>query len=676
MMKHHEEKHEKCECGHCHEHEHDHEHECEHEHEHCHDHDDDCGCGCGHDHDHDHGEQTDKSKTVLRYVLGAIPVIIGFIGAIPFHIPLIASVIGYVFFGAEVFVGMIRGFAKKKIFTEFTLMCVATIGAFAIGEFADAAAVMYLYSLGETISAGAYTRSKRNISELIEITPEHATVIRGGETLTVEPDDVGIDEIILVRVGERIPLDGVVISGGGNADTSSVTGESKPLELFAGVRCPSGAMLTNGSVQIRVEKEYENSVVMRLRRAVKEASKRKSSAEKKISRFAAVFTPIAFAVALCLFAIGALVTGNVAAWLKAAIMVLVVSCPCSLVLSVPLTYFAGVGSAASSGIIFKGGEVMDRTARLGCVVFDKTGTLTESGMSFDGVKLYGDTDEKQFLALAKAVLTHSPHAAAISFCRDCTVEANIEAESVENIGGRGICCTVNGKRALFGNAKLMEENGIEAQTCDTTCIYGAYDGKLLGRLEFSSRLKDGVRETVKELGKLGVHRIAVVSGDTESSVRAACEDAGIKEYYAACAPDEKLSTLNKMIEDERAENNGEFTAFCGDGLNDSAVIAASDVGIAMGGCGSALTVDSADIVLMDDDPKKICTAIRISRRTARVANANIVLSLGIKIGVLLISVILAYLKVDVPIELAIVADVGAAVIAVLNSLRAAKKERV
>lgn len=672
MMKRHEEEQEKCECGHCHAHELEH----EHEHEHCHDHGDGCGCGCGHDHDHEHGEQTDKIKTVLRYVLGAIPVIIGFMGFIPFHIPLIASVIGYVLFGAEVFSGMIKGFTRKKIFTEFTLMCVATVGAFTIGEFADAAAVMYLYSLGETISSGAYTRSKRNISELIEITPEHATVIRNGEVLTVEPDDVFVGETVLVRSGERVPLDGVIIGGGGSADTSSVTGESKPLELFEGVECPSGAMLTNGSVQIRVTKEYENSVVMRLQHAVKEASKRKSSAEKKISRFASVFTPIAFAVALCVFAIGALITGNVAAWLKAAIMVLVVSCPCSLVLSVPLTYFAGVGSAASSGIIFRGGEVMDRTAKLGCVVFDKTGTLTESGMSFDGVKLYDDTDEKQFMTLAKAVLTHSPHAAAISFCRDYTVEVNIEAENVENIGGRGICCTVDGKRALFGNARLMKENGIEAQTCDTTCIYGVYDGKLLGRLEFSSNLKDGVSDLVDRLHELDIQRIAVVSGDTESSVKAACENAGIKEYYAACAPDEKLGILTDVIENERAENKGKFTAFCGDGLNDSAVIAASDVGIAMGGCGSALTVESADIVLMDDNPKKICTAIRISRRTARVANANIALSLGIKIGVLLISVILAYFKVDVPIELAIIADVGAAVIAVLNSLRAAKKEKI
>lgn len=661
MMKH-KEKIEECGCCHCHDHDqHDHDHDHEHEHDGC-----GCGCGCGHDHE----EHTDKKRLIVRYALGAIPVIIGFMSFIPFYIPLVAAIIGYLIFGVEVYGGMIKGFARKKIFTEFTLMCVATVGAFCIGEYADAAAVMYLYSLGETISDLAYSKSKKNIAELIEITPERASVIRGGEAVDVVPEEIRPDEIIIVRTGERVPLDGVVVSGGGSADTSSVTGEAMPLELYEGVECPSGAMLIDGSVQMRVTKEYENSVVMRLHRAVEQAGKRKSSAEKRITRFAAVFTPIAFAVALAIFAVGAAVTGDVISWLRTGIMVLVVSCPCSLVLSVPLTYFAGVGSAASKGIIFRGGEVMDRTARLGAVVFDKTGTLTEAGMSFDGVTLYGDADEKQFLSLAKSVLMHSPHAAAVSFVRDCDGEAEYSVSDVENIGGRGISCLADGRRALFGNGRMMSENGIETENCSVTCIYGAYDGRLMGRLEFSSKLKGQVGKTVDTLKELGATRIAVVSGDTESSVKDTCQKAGIGEYYAGCTPDEKLDIVSSL----RVSDKNKFVAFCGDGLNDSAVIAAADVGIAMGGCGSALTVESADVVLMDDNPEKICAAIRISRRTARVANSNIALSLGIKIGVLLVGVVLAYLKIDAPIELAIVADVGAAVIAVLNSLRAAKGE--
>jgi Cd2+/Zn2+-exporting ATPase len=599
-----------------------------------------------------------------------VPVIIGFIGVIPFHIPLIASIIGYILFGFEVYGGMISGFKRKKIFTEFTLMCVATIGAFAIGEFADAAAVMYLYSLGETISSGAYARSKASISQLIEITPDRANLVNGVQTDSVDPDEVRAGDIILVRAGERIPLDGVVVSGGGSADTSSVTGESKPLELYDGVACPSGALLNDGSVHIRVTSEYHNSVAFRLKQAVAQASKKKSVAEKKITRFAAVFTPMAFCVAICVFTVGAIVTHNVNDWLRAAIMVLVVSCPCSLVLSVPLTYFAGIGNAAKRGIVFRGGEVMDRVAALNCIALDKTGTITEAGLSFDRAVILSDVSNEEFLKLSASVLVHSPHAAAISFCQHHGAREDVCVENVQIISGRGVVCTVDGKTVFYGNARLMRENGIDAPDSAVTAIYGARDGALLGRLEFSSHLKSGMKDTVKQMRDNGVDRITVISGDAELSVKQACDEAGIEEYFSGLAPDEKLSTLENIV-NEQKEKSG-YVAYCGDGLNDSAVIAAADVGIAMGGCGSALTVESADVVLMDDKPEKINTAIRIARRTSKVANSNIALSLGIKVGVLIAGVVLAYLKVEVPIELAIVADVGAAVIAVLNSLRASR----
>lgn len=657
-MKHKEHTHECCHC-HCEEHP-------SHEHEHHHD------CCCGHDHEHSRNEN--KKAVILKYVLGAIPVIFGFMDFIPFYIPLISAVVAYAAFGIEAYVGMIKGFAKRKIFTEFTLMCVATLGAFAIGEYADAAALMYLYSLGETISSSAYSKSKKNISQLIEINPEKVTVRRDEQLFIVAPHDVEMGETVIVRVGERIPLDGKVISGGGYADTSSVTGESAPQSLYEGVECISGSMLIDGAVEIEVTSVYENSVVSRLQKAVEEATKKKSSAEKKISRFAAVFTPIAFVVAVGVFTLGALITKNISDWAKAAIMVLVVSCPCSLVLSVPLTYFAGVGRAAWSGIVFRGGEVMDRTAKLSTVVFDKTGTITQSQMSFDGVRVYGKITEEQFLSLAKSVLIHSPHTAAVSFCRECNISSYENVYDVQNIGGRGIICRLDNSQIIFGNSKLMEENGIRVEICENTCIYGARDGILLGRLDFSSRLKDGVKDTVKKLHTLGVGRIAVVSGDVESVVKNTCESVGIGEYYSSRTPEGKFETFSQIVEEQK--NIKGYTAFCGDGLNDSAVIAAADVGIAMGGCGSALTVESADVVLMDDDPTKIVTAIKLSRRTEKVANTNIVLSLGIKIGVLMTGVVLACFKMDIPMELAIVADVGAAVITVLNSLRAGKKENL
>lgn len=608
----------------------------------------------------------------MRYAVGAVLVAVGFMSFIPFYIPLMAAIAAYLLFGIEVYKEMLSGFAKKKIFTEFTLMCVATVGAFAIGEYADAAALMYLYSLGETISGSAYASSKRNISALMEITPEYAYVLRGTEAVKVTPEEVGVGELILIRAGERVALDGIVYEGGGSADTSSVTGESKPLELYEGVECPSGAILSDGSVTLRVTKEYQSSVVFRMRRAVEEAGKRRSAAEKKITRFAAVFTPIAFCVAVLTFAVGALATGNVTEWLKSGIMVLVVACPCSLVLSVPLTYFAGLGNAARRGIVFRGGEIMDRTAKIRCVVLDKTGTITEHSLSYDGATMLSDMEREDFEVLARAVLIHSPHAAAVSFCKAVTQGDTMHVEKVENISGRGVTCEIDGKRVLFGNARLMRENGIEAQESKTTAIYGACDGRLLGRLDFSSHLKEETKEMVKRMRSLGVERIAVISGDTPEAVKMACEAAGIDEYYSSCAPDEKLCRLEEIMAGQSKRRGGSCVAFCGDGLNDSAVIAASDVGIAMGGCGSALTVESADVVLMDDSPEKINTAIAVARKTSRVANANIALSLGIKIGVVAAGAVLAYLRINVPIELAIIADVGAAVIAVLNSLRAAK----
>ncbi len=653
------EKGQQCHCDCCHDH-HDH-------HEHSHD---ECACGCGHNHE----EERDKKREFVRYALGAIPIIIGFLSFIPFHIPLIASIVGYLIFGIEVFHGMILGLKKRKFFTEFTLMTVATLGAFAIGEFADAAALMYLYSLGETLSSGAYARSKKSISELFEISAEQATVIRNGEAHSVSPESVLVGETVLVREGERVPLDGIVTGGGAFADTSSVTGEARPLELYDGIACPSGTVLSGGSVYIKVSMPYEDSVVYKMQRAVEQANERRSSAEKKITKFASIFTPIAFGAAALIFIVGSILTGDAVRWLRAAITTLVVSCPCSLVLSVPLAYFAGLGNAARNGIVFRGGEVMDVCARLRAVAFDKTGTLTEANMTYVGARTFTDMTERDFLDLAYSVLIHSPHVVALSFCEaeKNSVTQKAEIENTHILGGRGIVCDVGGKRVLFGNGRLMRENGIDAVDTQATCIYGACDGVLLGRLDFSSRVKQGVKQAVSEMRRMGVRAIAVISGDAPEAVSSACIEIGVNEYYSSCVPDEKLEIFEKISEREKADNKGGAVAYCGDGLNDSAVIARADVGIAMGKSGAALTVESADIVLMDDDLQKIPTAMRIAKRTSAIATSNIALSLGIKLAVLAAGVLLAYFNVTVPIELAVVADVGAAIIAVLNSLRALK----
>ena len=678
---HHDHDHDNCGCG-CHDHNHDHHdhhhdhHDHHHEHHH-HDHDHD-GCDCGHCHGVRKTKEQ-KRKMTIKYSIGVIPVVIGFLGHLFHGVPLIepiaivSSLLAYALFGIEIWRGMFRGFANKKIFTEFTLMCVATLGAFAIGEFADAAALTYLYSLGESISDGAYSRSKNRISSLLEIVPAKVNLCVDSEVREVAPENVQVGDVILVRAGESIALDGVCVSGGGVADAASVTGESSPIELYEGVECLSGSVLCEGSVYLKVTSAYQDSTAYKMQKAVEQARTRRASAEKKISRFAAVFTPLAFGVAAAVFAIGSIVTGDIASWAKSAIVVLVVACPCSLVLSVPLTYFAGLGNAASKGIIFRGGEVMDKMANVRTVVFDKTGTITEAGLTLSGITpLCDDMTEQEIRDVAFSVLIHSPHVAAKAFCAAAQSSKAREANGVNNISGKGIVCTLGGKTAIFGNARLMQDHGIEADAPESTYILGAYDGRLICRLDFEVALKHEAKHIVSRLYNEGIPRVAVISGDSQGSVEKTCADIGITEFYCSCTPDKKLSIFEGISAEEKLKNKKSTAAFCGDGLNDSAVITAADIGIAMGSGGSALTVDSADVVLMDNDLLKIIEAKRVTKRTMRIANFNIVISLAIKAAVVLAGLAFAALSIEMPVFVAIIADVGAVIATVLNSLRAAK----
>lgn len=696
---------EDCYCHEKHEHEHEHEHandccchkehkhedehdeDCccchekhEHRHEHQHGHESECRCGCGcHEHEHDHGEdgcccceegiERLDWKEILLYVIGAVVLVGAFLPMVALPVRLICAGVVYVIFGFSVWKEMIESFTRKKIFTEFTLMCAASVGAVILQEYADAAAVMYLYALGETISGLASGRARRNIAELISITPESVTVLENGETRVCEPTDVRIGDVILVRAGERIPLDGVVHAGTGAADTSSVTGEQLPVELTVGERCLSGSVLTSGSVEIEVTHSYETSVVAQLKEAVEEASRRKAVTEKKITRLAAVVTPAAFVLFLLIFAVGALITGDVAEWFRRGLTILVCSCPCSLILSIPLTYFAGIGSAAGRGIVFRGGEVVDSLARLETVMFDKTGTLTEAALRYDRIVVDGESGlmEDEVHRMAYAALLHSPHVAAQAYC--AAMQGRVpaaEADKIENVPGKGICARVDGKRMLCGNARMLKEAGVTVAVTEKTAIYLAMDGCYLGRLEFSSRVKEGAAEAIRDLEACGVTRMAILSGDAKATVDEVANVVGIAERYAGQMPAEKLATFERVYEEQKRTSRG-TVAFCGDGLNDSAVIAASDVGIAMGRGGAAVTVEAADVILMDDAPVKIPLAVRLARRIVRIANQNIVISLGLKIGIAVICVALLP-----SMELALIADVGAALITVLNAMRAGK----
>lgn len=646
-----------------------------------HDHDNACGSGCRDDHKEscccgcDHGEEKRGISAWLPFVLGGIPTILGFVSQLPLPVRVIASCLSYGYFGFGVFRSMLSGFRRRRIFTEFTLMCVATLGAFALGEFADAAAVMYLYSLGESLSSRTYARSRRNLSELIAITPQYATVVRQGVLSRVEPKDVLVGERIRVTAGERIPLDGQVALGSGEADTSSVTGEAKPRDLYEGVCCPSGALLLNGSVELTVTHPYEDSVASRLAQAVNEAAGRKSAAEKKISRFARVFTPLAFSLALLVALIGSLLSGNLGRWFHMGLLILVVSCPCSLVLSVPLTYYAGMGRGAARGIVFRGGEVIDAFCRIHAIGLDKTGTVTEAALRFDGAFPQEGVEREELLSLSYQILSHSPHAAAVSFCAAyCPPEElNGEITQVEVLSGRGVRCLIDGSAVFFGNAAFLREQGVFVKDTEDTVILGARDGVFLGELRFSAPPKEEAKTAVEELRRVGVERIAVLSGDSEGSVRQVCERVGIHEFYAALTPTDKVEVLHRMEQEERTRGKNRVVAFCGDGLNDSPVVAGAQIGIAMGSAGSALTVSSADAVMMDDDLTKLSEAIRIARKTSRLASQNITISLGIKLTVLLFGAgLLIVTGQRMSMELAIVADVGATILTVLNALRASR----
>lgn len=627
-----------------------------------------CGSGCGCDHEHD---EKISARQIFAYVFGAALLLFAFLGEFGYlnkYFAVICAAAVYVFFAKDVWKAAFKDISHKKVFTEFTLMCAATVGAIVLGEFADAAAVMYLYSLGERVSGEAYRRSRGNIAELIEVTEENVTVIKQGRSITVRASEANVGDIISVRVGDKIALDGVVVEGEGFADTADITGESLPKELNVGSKCLSGFTLLSGAIYIKVEEKYENSTASKMKAAVERASRLKAVREKKITRFAAAFTPLAFCVSLGLLLLLWTIKGDFISAFRSALVVLVASCPCSLVLSVPLAYFSGMGHAAKKGIIFRGGQTIDNVAEIGALVFDKTGTLTVASPVFVGAVI--DPNSRlsgvQFMDVAKSALLKSPHVLARSFCEKHNERVLHKVDGVKNIGGRGLVCRVDGRAAAFGNKKLMNELGLEVPTIDKSLIYVAFDGVYCGALLFESELKKNALSHISSLRANGVHRVVIMSGDNENSVKGVADKLSVSEFYSDMKPDEKLARLEHIYKEEKRLNPSKAVGFCGDGLNDSAAIARADVGIAMGG-GSALTVESADAVVIDDDLGKLVDMMLISKSTVSAVNRNIAISLAVKAAVV-IAGILWYPS----LELAVLADVGAAVVTVLNSMRAGK----
>ena len=598
--------------------------------------------------------------------------------------------IPYLFCGLSVLRDAVSGIRNRRPFDECFLMTLATIGAFLSGENAEAVAVMLFYQVGEWFQSYALGRTRRSISALMEIAPESANVERpDGSVETVDPEEVSIGDILLIRPGEKVPVDGLVISGESRINTAALTGESVPRSVRSGDPIISGCINGEGSLRIEAVKVFEDSTVSRILSLVEEASEKKSRTENFITRFARVYTPIVVCLALMLavlpplFLLLAVKLGLAAptvfalhpplSFLYRACTFLVVSCPCALVISVPLAFFGGIGAASSSGVLVKGSNYLELLAKLKVVVSDKTGTLTEGNFEVSELLPSPGTEERELLfqaALAEGLSTH-PIAKSIreEYRRLCGGKEPSEGgiSETENLSGLGIRSRVNGRVILLGNEKLMESCGISYQRVEdraATISYVALDGRCLGAILIRDRLKKGAKEAVSALKKEGVERFVLLTGDKESVGEAVAGELGADKVYAELLPEGKVEKLELLLSEEREKGRKGVLAFIGDGINDAPVLSRADVGIAMGAMGSDAAIEAADVVIMDDDIGRLPEVIRIARRVIRIAVQNIAFALIVKICILLLSALgLANMWA------AVFSDVGVAVICILNSMR-------
>lgn len=592
----------------------------------------------------------------------------------------------YLVIGGSVLSRAASNIKRGQVFDENFLMSIATIGAIAIGEYPEAVSVMLFYRIGIQFQDAAVNSSRSSIKSLMNIKPDKANLLTEGEIKTISPEELSLGDTIVVRPGERIPVDSRVIEGSSELDLSALTGESMPESVETGDQVLSGSINTNGLLTLTVEKLFNDSTVSRILELVENASSKKAPTEQFITRFAKVYTPIVVFAAILLATIPPLVVPSAvfSDWLYRGLVFLVVSCPCALVISIPLSFFGGIGGASRRGILVKGGASLEALKDVDTVVFDKTGTITKGEFSVAGLKPAPETTKDRLLELAALGEYHSNHPIAGSILMSFGKEIDQERVSkFKEISGKGIKAVVDGETVLVGNTKLMRDNNISpysknearakitteavaevAATSDDTLVHVAYDGGYCGYLEIGDNLKEDSSSAVNQLKSLGVNRIVILSGDREGSVEYAAKLAGITEYYHGLLPHEKVEKLEEIMKDK---GRGKV-AFVGDGLNDAPVLARADVGIAMGGIGSDTAVEAADVVLMTDEPTNVAEGIALGRRTNRIVRQNVAMALSIKIIVLLFGMVGLASMWE-----AVFADVGAALIAVFNAMRVLKK---
>ena len=647
---------------------------CSHEH---HDHEDG-----GHEHHHHHEEGL--KKQIVKIVIAALLLIAAVIvektcGLVKWQL-LLVYLVPYLFIGFDTLKEAAEGLAHGEAFNEHFLMSIATIGALCIGflpgaetQYPEAVFVMLFFQIGELFEGYAEGKSRESIAHLMDIRPDVAHVERKGAVEEVGPEQVAVGETILVKPGEKVPLDGVVIEGSSSLNTVALTGESVPRNITEGDEVISGCVNLSGLVKVRTTKSFGESTVSKIIDLVENATESKSKNETFITRFARVYTPVVVFAALALALLPPLISGDFmgtfATWLYRALMFLVVSCPCALVISVPLTFFGGIGGASRKGILVKGSNYLDVLSKVDTVVFDKTGTLTHGQFAVTAVHPE-KCDERHLLHLAAHVEHYSTHPVGAALRDAFPDEATdgCKLSEVEEIAGQGIKAKVENWTVCVGNAKMMDAIGVKWHDCEHigTIIHVAIDGEYAGHIVINDKVKEDSAEAIRDLKSLGVRRTVMLTGDRKEVGKDVAEKLGIDEYHAELLPADKVAYVEELINTKPATPDSQL-AFVGDGINDAPVLARADVGIAMGGLGSDAAIEAADVVLMDDKPSKIALAIRIARRTLRIAKQNVWFAIGVKVLVLL----LAAFGVAT-MWMAVFADVGVTVLAVFNAMRALK----
>ena len=611
-----------------------------------------------------------KKKKEVIIIISAILFAIALFVRMSQTIQLILMLIAYILLGKDTVLKAVKNVEKGDFFDENFLMTVATLGAIIIGEYPEAVAVMLFYEVGELFQSYAINKSRKSIADMMDIKPEYANVIRDNKSVKVEPDEVQIDEIIEIKPGERVPLDAIIIKGETTLDTSALTGESIPVEVREGATILSGCINLNALILAKVTKEYFDSTVNKVLDLVENAAAKKSTSERLITRFAKIYTPIVISLAVLLAILPPIISGeyNFRVWIFRALSFLVVSCPSAFVISVPLSFFSGIGAASRAGILIKGGNYLEILSKVDIVVLDKTGTLTKGVFNVQKVVVIDkNIKEDEFISLVAMAESGSNHPISKSIQKYYNREIDkTSINSIKEISGKGIEALINNMKILVGNEKLVNIPSDLIIDDIGTILYVEIDNKFTGYIVISDEIKKEASKAIKGLKDVGVKKSIMLTGDIEKVGKKVGEDLGLDEIYTNLLPQDKVSKFEEIIENKNSKGN---VVFVGDGINDAPVLARADVGIAMGAMGSDAAIEAADVVIMTDEPSKIVTAIKSSKKTMKIAMQNIALAFGVKV----IALVLSALGIA-DMWMAVFADTGVTILAVLNSFRALKIE--